>query len=288
MKLRFLLLLFLGGVFSTLSADTITRINGAGATFPYPLYSKWFAIYNRDNPSVRFNYQAIGSGGGIRQLLKQTVDFGASDAPMKAKDIQKSSWKIRHIPTVLGAVAISYNLPELKQPLKLDGPTLADIFLGRIRKWNEPAIAALNPSLALPKRSILIVRRADGSGTTAIFSDYLSNVSPEWKKDVGQGKTLRWPVGIGAKGNDGVAAQIKNNRGAIGYVELAYSIKIGLPTVALKNRSNRFIAPTISSISASAPNVTGHQKWSLHRQRSRRRCLSHQRLYLYPATSWPP
>ena len=256
MKLHFFLILFLSVPFSTLQADTVTRINGAGATFPYPLYSKWFSLYNRDNPRVRFNYQAIGSGGGIRQLLKQTVDFGASDAPMKTNDMKKSFWKIHHIPTVLGAVSISYNLPTLKKTLRLDGPTLANIFLGRIKKWNDPAISSLNPSLALPERPILVVRRADGSGTTAIFSDYLANVSAPWKQEVGQGKTLRWPVGIGAKGNDGVAAQIKNNLGAIGYVELAYSIKIKLPTVALKNLAGQFVAPSIASISASAHNVT--------------------------------
>ena len=237
-------------------SDSIVRINGAGATFPYPLYSKWFSLYNKANPLVQFNYQAIGSGGGIRQLIKQTVDFGASDAPMKAKDHEKSSWKIRHIPTVLGAVSISYNLPNIKKNLNLDGSTLASIFLGDIKKWDDPAIAALNPEISLPKYPILIVRRADGSGTTDIFSDYLSAVSPQWKKKVGRGKTLRWPVGVGAKGNDGVAAQVKNNRGAIGYVELAYSIKIGLPVAALKNRAGNFVLPTIQSISSSAEGVT--------------------------------
>ena len=256
MILRLVFLSLLWAPLSASGADKVIRVNGAGATFPYPLYSKWFTIYNRDNPGVRFNYQAIGSGGGIRQLLKETVDFGASDAPMRVKDHKKSSRKIHHIPTVLGAVSMSYNLPGLQRPLKLDGTTLADIFLGRIKKWNDPSITSLNPALPLPERPILVVRRADGSGTTAIFSDYLSAVSPLWKKDVGQGKTLRWPVGIGAKGNDGVAAQIKNNQGAIGYVELAYSIKIGLPTVALKNLSGKFIAPSIASISASARNVT--------------------------------
>ena len=288
MTLRFLWLLFFVWILFHSRGRDGHSYQRAGATFPYPLYSKWFAIYNRDNPNIRFNYQAIGSGGGIRQLLKQTVDFGASDAPMKAKDIQKSSWKIRHIPTVLGAVAISYNLPSLKQPLKLDGPALANIFLGQIKKWKHPSIAALNPELTLPDRPILVVRRADGSGTTAIFSDYLANVSPPWKQDVGQGKTLRWPVGIGAKGNDGVAAQIKNNQGAIGYVELAYSIKIGLPTVALKNRAGSFVAPTISSISASARGVDRYQKWTLYRQCGRRRRLPHQCLHLYSSPGRAP
>ena len=236
-------------------ANAVIRINGAGATFPYPLYSKWFSLYNRDNTDVRFNYQAIGSGGGIRQLLKQTVDFGASDAPMKAKDLKGAPGKIHHIPTVLGAVSLSYNLPGIKTNLKLDGTTLADIFIGKIKKWNAPPIASLNPEIALPEIPILVVRRADGSGTTAIFSDYLSDVSTEWEQKVGRGKTLRWPVGIGAKGNDGVAAQIKNNRGALGYVELAYSLKIGLQIAELKNRSGNFVLPTIQSTSSSAKNI---------------------------------
>ena len=175
---------------------------------------------------------------------------------MKAKDLKKAPWKIRHIPTVLGAVSVSYNLPDIPSTLKLDGSTLAKIFSGTIRKWNDPALLALNPGLKLPPLPILVVRRADGSGTTAIFSDYLSAVSSKWEQQVGRGKTLRWPVGIGAKGNDGVAAQIKNNRGAIGYIELAYSIKIGLKTAAMKNRSGKFVPPTIESISLAAQKIT--------------------------------
>ena len=252
----FILVMFLGKIISAFGADAVVRINGAGATFPYPLYSKWFSLYNRNNPDVQFNYQAIGSGGGIRQLLKQTVDFGASDAPMKAKDHKKAPSKIQHIPTVLGAVSISYNLPDNKKNLRLDGTTLADIFLGHIKKWNDPSIIALNPQIALPDHPILVVRRADGSGTTAIFSDYLSDISPKWEQKIGRGKTLRWPVGIGAKGNDGVAAQIKNNRGAIGYIELAYSLKLGLQIAALKNQSGNYILPDIQSISASAKKIT--------------------------------
>ena len=249
-------IVFIASTFSFLQAESAVRINGAGATFPYPLYSKWFALYNRNNPDVQFNYQSIGSGGGIRQLLKQTVDFGASDAPMKPADLKKAEQKIHHIPTILGAISISYNLPDLPSTLRLDGIVLADIFLGEIKKWNDPRLAALNPKLSLPERPILVVRRADGSGTTAVFSDYLSNVSSQWKQKVGQGKTLRWPVGIGAKGNDGVAAQIKNNRGAIGYIELAYSIKIGLPMAEMKNRSGNFVSPSIQSISLAAQKIT--------------------------------
>ena len=252
----FILTFLLVQILSPAEANSIVRINGAGATFPYPLYSKWFALYNKNNPGVQFNYQAIGSGGGIRQLIKQTVDFGASDAPMKAEDIKKAPGKIRHIPTVLGAISISYNLPNIRQSLKLDGTILAKIFLGKIKKWSNPALAALNPGLDLPERPILVVRRADGSGTTDIFSDYLSDVSPEWKQKVGRGKTLRWPVGIGAKGNDGVAAQIKNNHGAIGYIELAYSLKLGIQIAALKNRAKNFVFPDIQSISMAAQQIT--------------------------------
>ena len=234
------------------STGDLVRINGAGATFPYPLYSKWFFEYNKNNKDVQFNYQSIGSGGGIRQLIKQTVDFGASDAPMSPKDTKKVPWKVRHIPTVVGAVAIGHNIEGVKDGLMLDGSTLADIFLGKIKKWNDPRLKALNPTVSLPDSAILVVRRADGSGTTDVFSDYLSTVSADWKKKVGRGKTLRWPTGIGAKGNDGVTAQIKNNVGAIGYIELAYALKNGIPTAAIKNSDNQFIRPNIQSISSSA------------------------------------
>lgn len=235
----------------SLNSYGVTRINGAGATFPHSIYAKWFSEYNKLNENVEFNYQAIGSSGGIRQLLKQTVDFGASDAPMKMKSIKKAPWPVLHVPTVLGAVTISYNVPGVNQSLRMDGGIVADIFLGKIRKWNHPRIAVLNKGVKLPATDILVVRRSDGSGTTAIFSDYLAQESTEWKNKVGQGKSLRWPTGIGAKGNAGIAAQVKNNPGAVGYVDLAYASKNKFTTAALKNPAGRYIVPSIAGISAS-------------------------------------
>jgi phosphate transport system substrate-binding protein len=234
------------------AAPTVTKINGAGASFPFPIYSKWFSEYKKTNANVEFNYQAIGSGGGIRQLLKQVVDFGASDAPMKNKDMKKAAWPIEHIPTVLGAVAVSYNLKGLESHLKLDGKTLAEIFLGSINKWNHPAIAQLNEGVKLPNKDILVVRRADGSGTTAIFSDYLSVVSPTWKKKIGRGKSLRWPVGIGAKGNSGVTSMVQQTEGAIGYLELAYAKNNKLMTFSIKNKAGEYQQPSVDGVSRSA------------------------------------
>ena len=235
------------------SASAVTKINGAGASFPFPIYSKWFSEYKKVKTDVEFNYQAIGSGGGIRQLIKQTVDFGASDAPMKDRDMKKAAWPVHHIPTVLGAVSVVYNVSELNaKGLKLDGMTLANIFQGKITKWNDAAIAKLNSGITLPNKDILIVRRADGSGTTSIFSDYLSSVSPDWKKKIGVGKTLRWPSGIGAKGNDGVTNMVKQTDGAIGYVELAYALKNNLTSVALKNKAGEYQLPTVDGVSRSA------------------------------------
>ncbi|MDD0851968.1 phosphate ABC transporter substrate-binding protein PstS [Halobacteriovorax sp. GB3] len=238
-----------------LSAHAITKINGAGASFPYPIYSKWFSEYSKLNKDVQFDYQAIGSGGGIRQLIKQTVDFGASDAPMKDKDIKKAAWPVKHIPTVLGAVAIAYNLKGITRSIKLDGETLSAIFLGQITKWNDEKIQTLNKGLKLPAKDILVVRRADGSGTTAIFSDYLSTVSKNWEDKVGRGKSLRWPTGIGAKGNSGVTGAVKQNDGAIGYIELAYAIKNKLSVVSLKNKAGEYKLPTVQGVSLAAQNV---------------------------------
>lgn len=243
----------------TTNAYATTKVNGAGASFPYPIYSKWFSEYNKENKDVQFNYQAIGSGGGIRQLIKQTVDFGASDAPMKEKDKKKAAWPVKHIPTVLGAVSIAYNL-EIGGSLKLDGMTLAQIFLGEISKWNDERIKKLNPGINLPNKDILIVRRADGSGTTAIFSDYLSTVSKKWESKIGRGKSLKWPVGIGSKGNDGVTATVKQTEGAIGYVELAYALKNNLPTVALKNKAGEFQKPSVTGVSLSAATLSKNAK----------------------------
>lgn len=236
----------------SLSSFAQTKINGAGATFPHAIYSKWFSEYSKAHPAVQFDYQAIGSGGGIRQLVNETVDFGASDAVMTDKDKKDAKFEILHIPTVMGAVAISYNVSGVANGLKLDGATLANIFLGNITHWNDAAIAKLNPGLTLPKTEILVVRRADGSGTTSIFSEYLSAVSPEWSSKVGQGKSLNWPTGIGAKGNDGVTALVKQTDGAIGYIDLAHALKNNLSISAMKNSNNEFIIPNVDTVSLSA------------------------------------
>src|ERR1017187_4699069 len=191
-------------------------INGAGATFPYPIYSKWFNEYVKVDPSVHFNYQSIGSGGGQNQILAQTVDFGASDGPMSDANLAKAPGRILHIPTVAGADVLSYNLPGDPQ-LKFDGPTIAAIFLGKITKWNDPAIAGQNPGVTLPDEDLVVVHRSDGSGTTYIWTDFLSSVSDEWKEKVGKGTSVRWPAGLGGKGNEGVSGQMKQLPGAIGY-----------------------------------------------------------------------
>lgn len=231
-------------------------LNGAGATFPYPIYSKWISEYEKVDSNVRFNYQSIGSGGGVRQLLNQTVDFGASDDPMNDEDLATAKSKgmaIQHIPTVIGAVTVAYNLPELSGRLKLDGPAIARIFNRQITKWNDPKLKELNPELNLPNLDIMTVRRADGSGTTAVFADYLSTVSPTWAKSPGRGKSLRWANGtIGARGNEGVTAMVKQTVGAIGYIELAYAIQNQLPTALVKNGAGHFQEPTPKAISQSA------------------------------------
>jgi len=231
-------------------AGKITLL-GAGATFPYPLYSKWFYIYYRKT-GVKVNYQSIGSGGGIRQILARTVDFGATDAPMNEEELSKAPAEILHIPMALGAVVISYNLPGLPSGLKLTSEVLAQIFLGEIKKWNDPRIAELNPGLRLPKLHIVVVHRSDGSGTTFNFTYYLAQVSPEWKRRVGYGKAVRWPVGIGGKGNEGVTGYLKQLPGTIGYIELAYAHQNHLPVVALRNKAGKFVLPTLKAISAAA------------------------------------
>ena len=222
-------------------------INGAGATFPYPIYSKWFDEYARVDSSVRFNYQSIGSGGGQKQITEQTVDFGASDGPMSDAALAKAPGKILHLPTVAGAVVITYNLPD-DPKLKLDGPTIADIYLGKITKWNDSAIAALNPDVKLPDTDIVVVHRSDGSGTSYIFTDYLSSVSKAWAEKVGKATSVKWPAGLGAKGNEGVAGQVKQLPGTIGYVELIYAHQNHLPIADLKNASGRFVTASLDSI----------------------------------------
>jgi phosphate transport system substrate-binding protein len=226
-------------------------LTGAGATFPYPIYSKWISDYSAKT-GVKINYQAIGSGGGIRQLLEGTVDFGASDAPMSDEELAKGKGPILHIPTVLGAVVLTYNIPDLAQPLNLSGEVIGDIFLGKITKWNDSRLASLNPGVKLPARDLLVVHRSDGSGTTYIFSDYLTAVSPAWAAGPGKGKELKWPIGLGAKNNDGVAGQVKQTPGTIGYVELAYANQNKLPVANVKNAAGQFVAPTIASITAAA------------------------------------
>ncbi len=227
-------------------------INGAGATFPYPLYSKWFDVYTKVEPAVRFNYQSIGSGGGIKQLQNRTVDFGASDAPMNDEQLKAAPDKILHFPTVLGADVATYNLPEMTRPLKLTGPVIANIYLGKISKWNDPAIAELNPGIPLPDLNIVVCHRSDGSGTTYIFADYLSKVSPEWNKEVGKSTAVKWPVGLGGKGNEGVTALVQQTTGAIGYVELIYAVNNKLPVALIRNRDGKWVEASVKTVTAAA------------------------------------
>jgi phosphate transport system substrate-binding protein len=250
MKLRrriFLGLAIAFGLSATASAQMM--INGAGATFPYPIYSKWFDEYTKVDPSVRFNYQSIGSGGGQKQILAQTVDFGASDGPMSDENLTKAPGKLLHIPTVAGAVVITYNL-ESNPALKLDADTIAGIFLGTIKKWNDPRIAATNPGTKLADKDIVVVHRSDGSGTTFIFTDYLSKVSAEWKSKAGTNTSVSWPAGIGGKGNEGVSGQVKQTPGAIGYVELIYAIQNKMPYADIKNSAGEFVKPSLDSVTA--------------------------------------
>ena len=226
-------------------------INGAGATFPEPIYTKWFSEYSKKNAGQSINYQGIGSGGGIRQLIAGTVDFGASDSPMTEDEVKKSAKPVVHIPTVLGAVVVSYNL-KLDKPLKLTGPVVGEIFAGKITKWNDAKIAALNSGLKLPDTAIIVATRSDGSGTTAVFTDYLAKVSPEWTGKAG--KTVDWFKGsLGAKGNAGVAGFIKQAEGTIGYVELVYAVENKLPFALIQNKKGKFIEANLKSVSASVP-----------------------------------
>jgi phosphate transport system substrate-binding protein len=234
------------------SSGGATRLQGAGATFPNPLYQKWLSEYGKLNPNIRIDYQSICSGGGIKQIQEQTIDFGASDAPMKDEELQKAPGPILHIPTVLGAVVLTYNLQGVSQPLKFSPETIADIFLGKIKKWNDPRIKADNNGLNLPDAEIAVVHRSDGSGTTAVFTDYLSKVSPEWKEKVGADKSPQWPVGQGGKGNEGVTGQIKQQPNTIGYVELAYAVQNKLPAALVKNSAGNFVEPTIDAVTAAA------------------------------------
>lgn len=243
-------LLALGG-----TSASAQLINGAGSSFDYPAFTLWFDAYSKVDPAVRFNYQSVGSGAGQKQLLSQTVDFGASDAPMSDEKMAGAPGKILHLPVVAGAVAITYNLPG-DPTLKFDADTLANIFLGKITNWNDARIAALNPGVALPDRSIIVVHRSDGSGTSFIFTDYLSNVSPEWKSEVGTNTSVKWPTGLGGKGSEGVSGQVKQLPGAIGYVELAYAQQNKLPVADLKNAAGDFVAPSPDSVSKAMATAT--------------------------------
>lgn len=234
-----------------------TRIQGAGATFPNVIYQKWFSEYNKANPGVKFDYQSIGSGAGIKQITERTVDFGGSDAPMKDEDLGKAQGAILHIPTVLGAVVLTYNVPGVAGELKLSPDAIAGIFLGKIKKWNDPAIASTNEGVQLPANDITVVHRSDGSGTTYVFTDFLSKVSPEWKGGPGTGTSPNWPAGLGAKGNEGVTGQVKQSPNAIGYVELIYAEQNKLPVAAVKNAAGQFVKPSVDSITAAAAGAAG-------------------------------
>jgi phosphate transport system substrate-binding protein len=230
-------------------ADTVL-INGAGATFPFPIYSKWFSDYNKAHPEIQINYQSIGSGGGIKQITERTVDFGASDAPMSDDELAKAKG-LTHLPTVMGAVVVIYNLPGITT-LKLAPETLSDIFLGKIARWNDPAIAKDNAGMKLPDLAIAVAHRSDGSGTTYTFTDYLASAVPAWKAGPGKGKSVSWPAGLGGKGNEGVTGLVKQNEGGIGYVELAYANQNKLPSAELKNAAGVWVKPTLEAVSAAA------------------------------------
>ncbi|OGV10480.1 MAG: phosphate ABC transporter substrate-binding protein PstS, partial [Ignavibacteria bacterium RIFOXYA2_FULL_37_17] len=244
--------LFLALSFSSV-AHAQLQLNGAGATFPYVIYSKWFDEY-RNLTGVQFNYQSIGSGGGIKQVIEGTVDFGASDGPMTDKQLSdakaKQGTEILHIPTVMGADVVCYNLSGLNAVLNLDAETLANIFLGNITKWNDARIRKINPKLNLPNKAIIVAHRSDGSGTTYIFTDYLTKVSKAWESKVGRGTSVNWPVGLGGKGNEGVTGLVKQTEGAIGYVELAYAVKNKIPFATMKNKAGNFVVATFKSVSA--------------------------------------
>ncbi len=228
------------------------NINAAGATFPYPIYSKWFDEYHKLHPMVQINYQSIGSGGGIRQLTDKTVDFGASDGPMTDDQLKQAGFKILHFPTVLGADVPSYNIPSVTAELKFTPEALAGIYLGKITKWNDPAIAGANPGVKLPAEDIVVIHRSDGSGTTYIWTDYLSKISPEWKSKVGTNTSVNWPVGLGGKGNEGVAGLVKQTPNSIGYIELIYAVQNNIPYGSVKNAAGEFVKPSLAGVSAAA------------------------------------
>ena len=233
-------------------AGATVQINGAGATFPYPIYSKWFSEYNKLHPEVQINYQSIGSGGGIRQVTAQTVFFGATDGPMTEEQIKTAPGPVLHVPTVLGAVVPVYNVPGAGTELKFSGAVLADIFLGKVKKWNDPALVALNAGVTLPNTDITVVHRSDGSGTSYIFVDYLAKVSAEWKSKVGVNTSVSWPVGVGGKGNEGVSGLVSQTPGSIGYVELIYALQNKIAYGAVQNAGGDFVKASIDSMTKAA------------------------------------
>jgi len=235
-----------------ISASAETKLNGAGATFPYPIYSKWFSEYNKEHSDVQINYQSIGSGGGIRQVSAGTVDFGASDGPMTDEQLGQAKSKIYHIPTVLGAVVPVYNVPGVGSDLKFSGPLLANIFLGKVTNWNDASIAKENPGAKLPNQEIVVVHRSDGSGTTYCFTDYLSKVNSEWQSSVGKSTSVKWPKGLGAKGNEGVAGMVRQMEGSIGYVELIYAEQNKISYGTVKNAAGQYVKASLESTSAAA------------------------------------
>ena len=232
-----------------------TTLNGAGATFPYPIYSKWFNEYHKIHPDVQINYQSIGSGGGIRQVTAGTVDFGASDGPMTDEQLAALKFKLFHIPTVLGSVVPAYNIAGVSGEIKFTPEVLANIYLGKITNWNDKAIAKDNPDLHLPDKPIIVVHRSDGSGTTYIFTDFLSKISPDWKSQVGKNTSVKWPVGLGGKGNEGVAGVVRQMDGAIGYVELIYALQNKIPFGTVKNAAGNFVKASLESTTAAAASV---------------------------------
>lgn len=239
-------------VFLPVAALGQTKLNGAGATFPYPMYSKWFSEYHKLHPEIEINYQSIGSGGGIRQVMAGTVDFGASDMPMKDEQLKQTPGKILHIPTVLGADVPAYNLPGVSAELKFTPAVLTGIFLGRIAKWNDKAIAAANPGVSFPDKDIIVIHRSEGSGTTFVWTDYLSKVSSDWKSEVGSDTSVKWPVGLGGKGNEGVAGYIRQMPGTIGYIELIYAVQNNIAYGSVQNQAGNFVKATLESVTAAA------------------------------------
>ncbi len=246
------ILLLLAGLALALPVMGQTTLNGAGATFPYPMYSKWFSEYNKLHPDVQINYQSIGSGGGIRQVLNGTVDFGASDGPMSDEQLAQSKTKILHIPTVMGAVVPAYNVPGISGEIKFTPEALAGIFLGKITNWNDPALAKVNPGVNFPNQPIIVIYRSDGSGTTFIFTDYLSKISKDWSNTVGKGTSVKWQIGMGGKGNEGVAGQVRQLQGSIGYVELIYAVQNNIAYGSVRNAAGNFVKASLDGVTEAA------------------------------------